>query len=150
MPPAVTFRSEDGAVLIDGCPLEIVAGLSKQSVQLALSPDFRSHLDHKNGYEWLYFDGFLLGGEICSLSFCFFRERLQQVHWGVALPNEEVRGGWPTQQAIDNELAFLRRVLTDAFGRRFERGEERFPWGVVWASIDPKGFQASSGLRYQE
>lgn len=149
MPSTVTFRPQDGAVLIDGCPLAIVAGVSRDEVWQALLAHCRGRQDHQNGYEWLRCSDFGLGGAPCSMGFCFLHGRLREVHWGVSLPDEELENGWPTRSSIDREIAFVRSVLSVVFERSFTTGEETFSWGTVWASFDAKGFQASSGVRYR-
>ena len=57
--------------------------------------------------------------------------------------------GWPTRQAIEEELAFMRKALSAQLGIQLGKRDARFPWGRVWSTFDPKGFQASTGLRYE-
>ena len=70
------------------------------------------------------------------------------VAMGVSLPGAPLEDGWPTQAAIDAEVAFMRRILATALGRKLTGGLARFDWGEAWARFDPKGFMASSGIRY--
>ncbi|MDV9040737.1 hypothetical protein [Stenotrophomonas sp. RAC2] len=51
--------------------------------------------------------------------------------------------------AIDAEVAFMRRTLGAALGRKLAGGYTQFDWGEAWARFDPKGFMASSGIRYR-
>ena len=67
---------------------------------------------------------------------------------GVDLPGATLEDGWPTQVAIDAEVAFMRRTLATALGRKLAGGRARFEWGEAWARFDPKGFMANSGIRY--
>ena len=54
-----------------------------------------------------------------------------------------MEGGWPTRDAIDKEVAFVRDILA--------RGGliRKFGWGEVWSGYDAKSFIASNGLRYR-
>lgn len=148
MAPSLSFRPADGSMIIKGHPLIIGPGLPLETVQAGLVPFYRSHVDHGNGYQWLTFAGVEFGGHPCGFSLCFHLGRLTRVHWGVALPDEKVEGGWPTREAIDEEISFVRGILAQAFGRSFATGLERFPWGTAWSVFDAKGFQASAGLCY--
>ncbi len=42
----------------------------------------------------------------------------------------------------------MKRALGAALGRKLAGGRARFNWGEAWARFDPKGFMASSGIRY--
>ena len=57
-------------------------------------------------------------------------------------------GGWPTRQAIDEEVAFVRGILTQD-GLNIDDDPKKFNWGEAWSSFDAKGFLASNGLRYR-
>jgi hypothetical protein len=149
MVPALAIVPNDGSLRIEGCPVVICRNLSREEAAAGLSQFYRSQTDHGNGYEWLVFGGVSFGGRPCGFSLCFHRGRLTQVHWGVSLPNAPQAGGWPTREAIDAEIAFVRGILQQSLGRSFVSGEERFPWGIVWATFDSKGFQASAGVRYR-
>ena len=133
---------------IDGCPLAIGRGLAPGEAAAALAAFYRNRIDYGNGYEWLTFDGASLSGNPCSFSLCFHQGRLTEIQFGVALPDAKLEDGWPTREAIDEEIEFVRRFFRQAFHRRFTSGEERFNWGTVWSVFDPKGYQASSGIRY--
>ncbi len=65
--------------------------------------------------------------------------------WSVQLPNAPMDGGWPTREAIDAEVSFVRDVLANEMSLR----TGVTPWGAVWSCFDPKGFLASNGLRYR-
>lgn len=101
--------------------------------------------DHGNGYEWLDLRGLSFGGQPARLSLCFHDGRLEQASWGVRLTDAPMEGGWPTREAIDSELSFVRETLA----RDMEIYPGRMPWGEVWSSFDAKGFMAANGLRYR-
>lgn len=100
--------------------------------------------DHGNGYEWMYLGGLTFGGRPAHLALCFHTSRLQQASWSVRLPDASMEGGWPTRDAIDQEIAFVHRTLTDEMG--LDPGPQS--WGEIWSSFDAKAFMASNGLRY--
>lgn len=99
--------------------------------------------DVGNGYEWLDLRKLTFGGHPAALSLCFHQGLLKQAAWSVQLPNAPVEDGWPTREAIDAELAFVRGTL-DEMGV----GTGHFSWGEVWSGFDEKGFLAANGLRY--
>jgi hypothetical protein len=148
MAPALLINSVDGSVNIDGYPIAIKKGLSKDVAASALSKFFRTSIDHKNGYEWLAFQGVNFGDFPCGFSLCFYQGALVELHWSVNLPNCKLENGWPTREAIDSEIKYVRNILSKLFSRNFSSGQESFGWGVVWSSFDAKGFQASAGVRY--
>ena len=148
MNPSLTINAEDGTMQIEGCTTVIRAGLSSGDVLSALLQFHQRNIDHKNGYTWFSFHGLSFGGQPCGISMCFHFDRLTEGHWGVSLPYAEQEGGWPTRKAIDEEIEFVREVLSKALFGSFSSGKERFTWGEVWSMFDPKGFLASSGLRY--
>jgi hypothetical protein len=97
---------------------------------------------------WLSLHRLSLGGAPAGISLCFHGQQLDMVTMGVDLPGATLEDGWPTQAAIDAEVAFMRRTLATALGRKLAGGHARFDWGEAWARFDPKGFMASSGIRY--
>jgi hypothetical protein len=99
--------------------------------------------DHGNGYAWLHLGGLTFGGPPAFLSLCFHNRRLTEASWAVQLAGATAEGGWPTREAIDDELAFVREALK-TMGLR----TGRTTWGEVWSTFDPKGFLAANGLRY--
>lgn len=101
--------------------------------------------DHGNGYEWLDLGELTFGGRPAHLSLCFHRGVLDQATWSVRLPDVALEGGWPTRDAIDAEIAFVRHTLAVEMG--INAGH--LVWGEVWSSFDPKGFMAANGLRYR-
>lgn len=100
--------------------------------------------DHGNGYEWLHLHGLTLGGRPTGLSLGFQNGLLEQASWSVQMADREPEGSWPSRDAIDAEIEFVRRTLADEWGIR----AGSFPWGEVRNGFDAKGFQAASGLRY--
>lgn len=146
--PALTICPKNGSIRISGNPAVLAGGMAQDQAVAALATLFCSSVDHKNGYEWFTYGGVSFGGEPCGFGLCFHEGRLTQLSFGVSLPGTKLEGGWPTQEAIDEEIAFVRRELARQLDRPFRSGEERFPWGVAWSQFDPKGFQASAGVRY--
>jgi len=148
MHPSLSFNSNDGSIHIASVAEPIAQGMQKERAASALATFFRSQTDHGNGYEWLAFHHLTFNAKPCGISLCFHLGKLQEAHFGVALPNAPLEGGWPTREAIDAEISFMRQALAQSFSRSFSTGQEQFSWGVVWSAFDAKGFQASSGIRY--
>jgi hypothetical protein len=105
-------------------------------------------MDHHNGYVWDMFRGLKFIGYPCGIAVCFHFDRLTEIHFGVSLPGAGLENGWPTREAIDQEVEFVRSTLSDVFSVSFESGSQRFKWGEVWSMFDQRGFMASSGIRY--
>lgn len=101
--------------------------------------------DMGNGYAWLSLNGLSFGGEPAGLALCFHDGRFEQASWNVDIPGATLDDGWPTREAIDAEIAFVRRVLADGMGLR----PGKTLWGELWCDFDAKGFLASNGLRYR-
>ncbi|QDX24871.1 hypothetical protein FPZ54_01720 [Sphingomonas suaedae] len=116
----------------------------KSAVEQAVGPLVIGSRDHGNGYEWLDLGGMTFGGEQAALSLCFSSGLLEAISWNVQLPDAPMESGWPTKEAIDSEVSFVRGVLLQEMG--IELGSQ--PWGELWSHFDPRGFMASSGLRY--
>ena len=148
MHPSLSFNSNDGSIHIASVEQPITHGMQKEVAASALATLFRSHTDHGNGYEWLAFHGLTFNAKPCGLSLCFHLGKLQSAHFGIALQNASLESGWPTREAINAEISFIRQTLAQSFSRSFSTGREQFSWGTVWSVFDPKGFQASSGIRY--
>lgn len=138
----------DGSLALQPSGRVVGKGLRRQDVQALLAEFFGGSHAHGNGYAWLSLHGFDLGGKPCWLSLGFHEGLLNMVLIGVGLPGAEEEDGWPTQKAIDNEIAFVRQALGKQLGRHFGNGDVTFPWGTAWSRFDPKGFVASAGLRY--
>lgn len=141
-------RPADGSVRIAGCPLVLAKGLAKAVAAEQLSQFYRSHIDHRNGYEWLFFQGVSFGAYPCGFALCFHRGHFTEMHFGVALPGAKLEGDWPTREAIDQEISFVRGELTRQLAPPFQSGLEHFSWGRVWSQFDEKGGKATAGLRY--
>lgn len=125
------------------------AGNGRDVVSKALATSIRQQRDHGNGYIWLDIEGILFGDRPCTASLCFYNDKLQQVSWSVSLAGAETEGGWPTREAIDNEIAFARAVIEKQLNVALGgHGEAAFSWGRAWSRFDPKGFLASNGLSY--
>jgi hypothetical protein len=136
----------NGSVCIHGCTLVIAADLPKATAAAGLSQFYHRNTDHKNGYEWLMFRGVTFGGQPAGFSLCFYLSKLTEVSFGASLPNAKSEGGWPTREAIDEEVAFVHEELRCQLMRPFQSGPERFPWGVAWAEFDAKGFTPARGF----
>lgn len=148
--PALLIDPADGSLRIDGCVLTVRPGLDIGRAREEFVSFYRHHTDHRNGFEWLNFGGVSLSGRPASFSLGFHNSVLDDmVLFSVSLPNASMEDGWPTQQAIDDEIAFVRRALAAQLGCTFKRGVAEFSWGSAWALFDPKGFQASAGLRWR-
>ncbi|KAF1015808.1 MAG: hypothetical protein GAK31_01286 [Stenotrophomonas maltophilia] len=138
----------DGSIAVGAMPQRIQPTLTPAQAAEAFADLLRAPRDLGNGYHWLHLQGVSLQGVPAGVGLCFQDHSLQLVTLGVSLPGAPLQDGWPTQTAIDAEVAFMRRVLGAALGRRLTGGHARFSWGQAWARFDPKGFMASSGLRY--
>ena len=121
----------------------VAAHQPKVDVLLRVSELITGFRDLGNGYDWLDLRKLTFGGQPAALSLCFHHGLLSQAGWSVQLPDAPAEDGWPTREAIDAELAFVRRAL-DEMGV----GTGHLSWGEVWSGFDEKGFLASSGLRY--
>jgi hypothetical protein len=116
---------------------------SKSEVELQVAQLIKGSRDHRNGFEWLYLTGLTFGGHPASVGLGFHAGRLEEASWSVQLPDAPTEGGWPTRDAIDKEVAFVRDNLAH------DGLDKRFSWGEVWSSFDAKGFMASNGVRYR-
>ena len=116
---------------------------AKSSIEPLVADLLEGSRDHGNGFEWLYLRGLTFGGQPAGLSVCFRDGRLEQASWSVYLPDAPTEGGWPTREAMDRELLFVRETLA----REMNIRAGKMPWGEVWSSFDAKGFMASNGLR---
>lgn len=148
MDPGIQIDLFDGSVKVVGVGLVIHRGSSRSSAESMLSEFHKGTVDHGNGYSWSSFRGLTLGGMPCGLALGFHQCGLTQVHLGVALPGVELEGGGPTRESINDEIDFVRKVLREQLGREFGDHPEQFKWGIAWSSFDPKGFLATSGIRY--
>lgn len=140
---------DDGAISVDGIAQKLTAGLSRQAAVAALGSFYTGNVEHKNAIEWVYLQGLSFDGAASGMSLCFERGGLVEVNWSVSLDEAELDGGWPTQEAIDQEIAFVRAALARMSPRGSFSGRERFGWGEVWSEFDEPAFNASSGLRYK-
>jgi len=117
----------------------------KGSIEPLMADLLEGSRDHGNGFEWLDLRRLTFGGQPAALSICFHDGRLEQASWSVQLPDAPTEGGWPTREAIDRELSFVRETLA----RDMNIHAGHMPWGEVWSSFDEKGFMAANGLRYR-
>ncbi|MCU1127661.1 hypothetical protein JAK51_15705 [Stenotrophomonas maltophilia] len=144
----MNFNPTDGSIQLDNLPTLIGPTLSRDEARVAFATLVRGEHDVGTGYHWLSLHRLSLGGAPAGISLCFHGQQLDMVTMGVSLPGATLEDGWPTQAAIDAEVAFMRRTLGAALGRKLSGGHARFDWGEAWARFDPKGFMASSGIRY--
>ncbi|MDT9579919.1 hypothetical protein RS982_01150 [Stenotrophomonas indicatrix] len=145
----MTIDAADGRIQIGNLPTRIGPALSLDQARIAFAAWIQGERDVGTGYLWLSLQGLSLGGARAGISLCFRGQQLDMVTMGVELPGAELQEGWPTQAAIDAEVAFMKRTLGAALGRTLAGGHARFDWGEAWAGFDPKGFMASSGIRYR-
>src|ERR1044072_8710578 len=148
MHEALAIDPEAGWLRIAGrAPID--AGADMAAVADALAGHAAGERDHGNGYAWLYFRELSFAGRPCHLALCFLHGRPSEAGWSVALPGRPPPGEWPTRQAMDAEIAFVRAALGETFGRPAAAGHWRRRWGELWSAFDPKGFSATHGLRYR-
>ncbi|MGF6460847.1 hypothetical protein ACVKU6_000559 [Stenotrophomonas sp. PvP086] len=138
----------DGSIQLGHLTTLICPTLSLEEARIAFATLMHGERDAGTGYHWLSLHRVSLGGAPAGISLCFHGQQLDMVTIGVDLPGATLEDGWPTQVAIDAEVAFMRRTLATALGRKLAGGRARFEWGEAWARFDPKGFMASSGIRY--
>lgn len=138
-----------GAICI-GDTVRLRAAQDKSSVEAIASQWVGGSRDLQNGYEWLQLHGLSFGRQPADLSLCFHDGKLTSAHWGASLPGATMEEGWPTQQAINQELKFVKRVLVTMLRTELTDGEIVFPWGTVWSRFDPKGFSASHGVSFRQ
>ncbi len=143
------LNATDGSIQLGNLPALIGSTLLLDEARAAFAPLVRGERDVGTGYVWLSLHQLSLGGAPAGISLCFFGQQLSMVTMGVDLPGATLEDGWPTQAAIDAEVAFMRRTLGAALGRKLAGGHARFDWGEAWARFDPRGFMASSGIRYR-
>jgi len=149
MKPALTINPLDGSIRLTGAPLALGQGTAREDVMAALEPMFRASNDFGSGYEWLSFHEATLGGQPCVFTLGFRLGKLEDAQFSVTLAGAGMEEGWPTRQAIEQELAFMREALSAQLGVKLGKQDACFRWGRVWSTFDPKGFQASTGLRYE-
>ncbi|ENE1253464.1 MULTISPECIES: hypothetical protein [Stenotrophomonas] len=142
------FDATDGSIRLGNLPTLIGPTLSLDEARIAFATLMHGERDVGTGYHWLSLHRLGLAGAPAGISLCFHGQQLDMVTMGVDLPGAALENGWPTQAAIDAEVAFMKRTLGAALGRKLAGGHARFDWGEAWARFDPKGFMASSGLRY--
>lgn len=144
MTAAFSIDPATGAVRIGDAGL-LTPNQSKVAVEPGITRFLTRSRDLGNGYEWLTLGGLSFGGQPATLSLCFHNDRFEQASWSVQLPDAPMAGGWPTREAIDAELSFVRKVLTKDMGLHVGKTA----WGEVWSHFDAKGFLAGNGLRYR-
>lgn len=146
METQITIDPQTGTLGVGGVRLQ--PSQSKSEVEPQIAELVKGSRDHGNGYEWLYLDGLTFGGQPSSLGLCFHDGRLEQASWSVQLPGAPMEGGWPTREAIDDEITFVRDILTNQ-GLNVAKNPGKFSWGEAWSSFDAKGFIAHNGVRYR-
>lgn len=145
---AIFIEAQTGDVCL-GPQIRLKAGQAKSIAEPTIAGWLAGSVDYGNGYEWLTLRGLSFGGEKAALSLCFHEGLLKQIAWSVSLPNESLEGGWPTKEAIDNQLSFVRKELGRQLHLRTGQVEAKYDWGTVWSVFDAKGFLASNGVRYE-
>jgi hypothetical protein len=144
MAPEISIDRDTGSIRIGD-----VALMKPHQLKGAVEPQVANLLagsrDQGNGYEWLNLRGLTFGGQPASLSICFHDDRFEQASWSVVLTDVPTEADWPTRDAIDSELSFVREALA----RDMDIHTGQMPWGEVWSHFDAKGFMAANGLRYR-
>jgi hypothetical protein len=143
----LSIDRDTGSLLI-GFNIRFGVADRRPGVTELVAPLIHHVRDLGNGYVWVNIRGLTFGEHACAASICFSADRVHQFSWSAWLPDAEADGGWPMREAIDDEIKYVRGVLSEQLDRDFKRGEEVFPWGCAWSRFDPKGIQASNGLRY--
>ncbi|MET0247432.1 MAG: hypothetical protein ABW182_11835 [Sphingomonas sp.] len=143
-PIAFSIDRDNGGFRFDGA-LVIEPGACSIEVEPRVQALIMRARDHGNGYRWLDLAGLSFGGRPAWLSLGFHDGALVRASWNVRLDEVELQDGWPTREAIDAEIAFVRRILTEEMG--IVPGAQ--PWGEVWSHFDAKGFLAANGIRYR-
>lgn len=138
----------DGSIQLGTLPSLICPTLSLDEARIAFVTLMHGEHDVGTGYYWLNLHRLSLGGAPAGISLCFHGQHLDMVTISVDLPGATLEDGWPTQAAIDAEVAFMRRTLGAALGCKLSGSHAHFNWGEACARFDPKGFMASSGIRY--
>lgn len=144
MAPEISIDRDSGSIRIGDVAL-LKPHQRKDAVETQVANLLASSRDHGNGYEWLNLRGLTFGGQPASLSICFHDGHFEQASWNVGLADAPMEAGWPTRDAIDNELSFVREALA----RDMAIHAGQMPWGEVWSHFDAKGFMAVNGLRYR-
>ncbi len=116
----------------------------KSNIEALASQWLGGSRDLQNGYEWLKLRDLTFGKQLAGLSLCLHERKLVSAHWGVSLPGAVTEEGWPTRQAINQEIKFVRRILVAMFQTELTDGGLVFPWGTVWSRF------ASHGVSYRQ
>ena len=144
--PPIAIDPRTGAIGV-GTGVRLEPFQSQRTIEPLVADLIVQRQDHGNGYIWLYLDGLGFGGQPASLSLCFHGGRLEQISWNVMLPGAPLKDGWPTPEAIDAEIQFVRDVLARE-GLALDGGTRNCAWGSLWSDYDPRAGMASHGLRY--
>ena len=142
--PSLVIDPSSGTIRI-GDAIRLESHETRASVESKVADLANGARDHGNGYAWLYLGGLTFGSQPAGMGLCFHDDRLEQIDWNVRLPDAPMEGGWPTREAIDDELSFVRSVMVNEMGLTIGQTT----WGEVWSAFDAKGFLASNGLRYR-
>lgn len=145
MATAFTIDRDTGIVRL-GDRVSLEAWQDRSVIEPLVSGRVFRALDLGNGYEWLSLDDLTFGGQPATLALGFRNGRLEQVSWGVELPDRTFQDdGWPTRESMDAETAFVRATLA----RDMDLTPGPTSWGEIWSDFDAKGVQASNGLCYR-
>lgn len=147
MTPSVHVDVTNGSVNL-GPQHTIRRGASQADLEAMLGEFKAGDVDYGNGSYWLYLQNLTFGEMPCQLALLFRKKRLTEIHFAVALPDAPVESGWPTFEAINDEIAFVRKVFHMQLKRKFRNKAERFGWGEAWSSYDERGFRATAAIRY--
>lgn len=129
----------DGSIQLGTLPSLICPTLSLDEARIAFVTLMHGEHDVGTGYYWLSLHRLSLGGAPAGISLCFHGQRLDMVTMSVDLPGATLEDGWPTQAAIDAEVAFMRRTLGGGAGLHAERRPRPLQLGRGLGPVRPEG-----------
>jgi hypothetical protein len=143
---SITINPENGNVLVEDFALTVFRGAMIESVRRELAALIYAESDMQTGYVWVRLQSVSFGNQPAAMSLCFFEDKLQMVTLGIALPDDDVDGNWPTEVTSWRHVAFMRKELERQLLCSLD--QQNFSWGSAWSNFDIKGFRASAGICY--
>ena len=148
MTSPMSIDPKTGAILI-GDTVRLTPYQSISSIQPLVVPWLTQAEDHSNGHETLSLRDLEFGGHPAGLGLSFHKGHLAGAQWSVMLPDALMESGWPTREAIDAEVAFMRIALAKAMGKSQPQQRIIRRWGELSSVFDERAFIALSRLRYR-
>lgn len=133
-------KARDGFSLWHPCGLQIERGLREAALS-ALTGIERK--DMQTGYVWYRLPRAEIAGHTLSMSLCFHHGYLDSISVAVADPSYGT--GW-ADWSEDKQKACAAATQRWLATIGYEVGT--YPWGVVWAGVDPKTLDGSGGIRF--